>query len=222
MRGNNKSLIENTSSILIIFDSLNISGDADIPACGEPMPFVRRGFTLLEILVVLAIVGVLMTVVVPNFRNMLPGRERKLFIGKLNGLMRTAWQRALVEHKTQKISFDFDKRLLWLESATGAVKEDVAEFAKPKGSYVPTSLKIPKVIEVKSFIIEGFDEMGRYGSGRKTTESWFYIIPDGLTQTVTINFLDRSNLNSAGKPRQYGLVLNPFNAQFKVYDAFQQ
>ena len=182
----------------------------------------NKGFTLLEILVVLAIIGVLMAVVVPNFRNMLPGRERKLFITKLNGLMRIAWQRALVEHKTQKISFDFDKRLLWLESATGGLKDGTPEFAKAKGAYVPTSLKIPKVIEIKNFIIEGFDEIGRYGSGRKTTESWFYIIPDGLTQTVTVNFTDTSNLNAAGKPRQYGLVLNPFNAQFKVYDAFQK
>lgn len=182
----------------------------------------NSGFTLLEILVVLAIIGILMTVVVPNFRNMLPGRERKLFVAKLNGLMRTAWQRALAERKIQKISFDFDKRLIWLESATGAIKEGNPEFAKAKGAYIPTTLKIPKVIEVKNFIVEGFDEMGRYGAGRKTTESWFYIIPDGMAQMVTINFLDTSNLNAAGKPRQFGLVLNPFNAQFKVYDAFQK
>ena len=181
-----------------------------------------KGFTLLELLVVLAIAGIMMAVVVPNFRNLLPGRERKQFIGKLNGLMRTAWQRALVERKLQKVSFDFDKRSIWLESATGALKQGEPEFVQAKGSYVQTSLKIPKVIDVKNFIIEGFDEMGRYGGGRKTTESWFYIIPDGMAQTVTINFLDKSNVNGAGKPRQFGLVLNPFTAQFKVYDAFQK
>lgn len=182
----------------------------------------NSGFTLLELLVVLAIAGILMAVVVPNFQNMLPGRERKLFIAKLNGLMRSAWQRALVERKTQKIAFDFGKRLIWLESATGKIKDGQAEFTPAKGSYVSTSLKIPKVIDVKNFVIEGFDEMSRYGSGRKTNESWFFIIPDGLAQAVTINFLDTSNLNAAGKPRQFGLVLNPFNAQFKVYDAFQK
>ncbi len=47
-------------------------------------------------------------------------------------------------------------------------------------------------------------------------------MPDGLTQTVTMNFLDTKQLNAAGKPRQFGLVLNPFNAQFKVYDGFQR
>lgn len=182
----------------------------------------NKGFTLLELLVVLAIAGILMAVVVPNFQNMLPGKERKLFIVKLNGLMRLAWQRALVERKTQKIAFDFDKRLIWLESATGAIKDGSPEFARAKGSYIPTSLKIPKVLDIKNFIIEGFDEMSRYGGGRKTTESWFFVIPDGLAQAVTINFLDMGNRNGAGKPRQFGLVLNPFNAQFKVYDSFQK
>jgi prepilin-type N-terminal cleavage/methylation domain-containing protein len=182
----------------------------------------NKGFSLLELLVVVAIMGILMSIVVPNFRNLLPGRERKLFIEKLNGLMRSAWQRALVERKLQKVSFDFDKRSIWLESATGAVKEGNPEFTRAKESYTLTAVQIPKVIDVKNFIIEGFDEMGRYGSGRKTTESWFYIIPDGMAQAVTINFLDKSNVNAAGKPRQFGLVLNPFNAQFKVYDAFQK
>ncbi|CAN5167657.1 hypothetical protein BH09DEP1_BH09DEP1_1990 [soil metagenome] len=182
----------------------------------------NKGFSLLELLVVLAIMGILMAVVVPNFRNLLPGRERKLFIEKLNGLVRSAWQRALIERKLQKVAFDFNTRSIWLESATGAIKDGDPEFVRAKGGYAAAAVKIPKVLEIKNFFIEGFDEMSRYGGGRKTTESWFYIIPDGMAQAVTINFLDTSNTNAAGKPRQFGLVLNPFNAQFKVYDAFQK
>ena len=132
----------------------------------------NKGFSLLELLVVIAIMGIIMSVVVPNFRNLLPGRERKLFIEKLNAMMRSAWQRALVERKLQKVSVDFDKRTIWLESATGAIKEGNPEFARAKGGYVASTLTIPKAIEVKNSVIEGFDEMSRYGGGRKTTESW--------------------------------------------------
>lgn len=181
----------------------------------------KKGFTLIEILVVLAIMGALMTIVVPNFKKLLPRREREVFIGKLNTLTRYAWQHALIERKVHKIVFDFKKNQCWVEMVTGTTKNGQAEFARVKGAYTNPMVTIPANIQIKNFIIEGFDEMTRRGTGG-TTESWFFLMPDGLTQTVTINFIDTKQLNAGGKPRQFGLVLNPFNAQFKVYDSFQK
>jgi hypothetical protein len=55
----------------------------------------------------------------------------------------------------------------------------------------------------------------------KTEEMWFYVIPGGMAQDVIINFIDTKDLyNNA--PRSVGLVLNPFSAQFKIYDTFQK
>jgi prepilin-type N-terminal cleavage/methylation domain-containing protein len=181
----------------------------------------KKGFTLIEILVVLAIMGALMTIVIPNFRKLLPRRERETFIGKINAITRLAWQRALIERKVHRIVFDFKKKEFWVEAPTGTTKLGEMEFARIKGAYLSPFGKIPPSIDVKNFIIEGFDEKTRRGAGG-TDEAWFFLMPDGLTQTVTINFLDTNQLNPAGKPRQFGLVLNPFNAQFKIYDSFQK
>jgi type II secretory pathway pseudopilin PulG len=181
----------------------------------------KSGFTLIEILIAFALIMVLMSIVAPSFRNLLPRREREVFIGKINAITRFAWQRALIERKVHKIVFNFKNSEFWVEEPTGTSKLGEMEFKRVKGAYFATLAKIPSNIQIKNFIIEGFDEMTRRGAGG-TEESWFFLMPDGLAQTVTINFLDTKQLNVAGKPRQFGLVLNPFNAQFKVYDSFQK
>lgn len=181
----------------------------------------KPGFTLIEILIAFALIIILMSIVVPNIRKLLPRREREVFIGKVNAITRLAWQRALIERKVHKVVFNFKNNEFWVEEPTGISKLGEMEFKRIKGTYIKPSEKIPSNIQIKSFIVEGFDEMTRRGAGG-TEESWFFLMPDGLTQTVTINFLDTKQLNAAGKPRQFGLVLNPFNAQFKVYDSFQK
>jgi hypothetical protein len=63
--------------------------------------------------------------------------------------------------------------------------------------------------------------MDRY-VGRSSDKVWFFVIPEGLTQAVTINLFDTKDLLQNKKPRPVGLVLNPFSAQFSVYDQFQK
>jgi prepilin-type N-terminal cleavage/methylation domain-containing protein len=179
----------------------------------------KNGFSLIEILVVLGIIALLMTIVLPRFSSMLPGRDRKLFITNLNSLTRNAWQQALIQNKIHKVAVDFIARKMWLERETGVVKDNAPEFARVKGAYTMNSCIIPKNIEIENFIVEGYDEKAR---SRTTYESWFYVMPDGLTQAVTINCIDKKQIGPGGRPAHFGLVLNPFNAQFKVYGSFQK
>lgn len=180
----------------------------------------RSGFSLIEIMVVIALIGVLATVVVPNLRVRQPEYERKQFLGTLNGLLRLTAEQALTRRTLHRVYFDFKNNKIRIE-AKGTGKDQKGEqiFTVIKAPYLVSSLAWPANLSVKEFKIDGADEMAR--EGRRTTEVWFYIIPEGLAQDVVINLVDMQD-KQRGKPKQIGLVLNPFNAQFKTYDSFQK
>jgi len=187
--------------------------------CGMKNNFY--GFSLLEILIVIALMGILGTVIVPNIRRSTPRYEREEFIARFNALTQLAWQQALMHNKLQKITVDTGKKLIELSSATGETDRSGEPLFKPLTEVVQsTALVIPEQIVIKQFFIEGYDMMTKF-TGRKTNEMWFYIVPEGMTQDVIVNFLDTKD-TLRDTARQVGLVLNPFTAQFKVYDTFQK
>jgi hypothetical protein len=88
-------------------------------------------------------------------------------------------------------------------------------FKIKKGAYKRSLYEWPRQFEIKKFLVQGFDEMTRFGGGRGTKQVWFYIIPDGLTQEVTIVCNDTKD-KTGRTARQFRLVLNPFTVQFDV------
>jgi len=181
----------------------------------------KPGFGLLEVIIAIAILGLAMAAVVPAYQRRQPKYEREQFLARLNGLAQFARKSAIMTTKIHKVSFDFAKREAWVEAATGQKsKEGEAEFAPIKSTSVRARINWSEQFSFKNFFIEGFDEMSRF-SGRATHEVWFFVMPEGLAQEVVANVLDTKD-RIEKKPRQIGLVLNPFNAQFKIYDAFQK
>lgn len=181
----------------------------------------KPGFTLIEILVAIAIIAVVATAVIPNLWQRKPYYERQQCVRNFNALSNMAWQKAITTHKIHKVHVDFARRTVFLqvESDDRDEKGDPV-FVPVKGAYTVTSFVWPKNLEIRNFYIENFDEMSKYTSGQ-AKEAWYFVYPEGRAQPVTINMIDTKD-RYAGKPRHVGLVLNPFSALFKEYDTFQQ
>lgn len=189
-------------------------------ACG--MKNNRVGFTLIELVVVIAVIAVLSAIVMPNFGLLFPGYERRQFIARFNELVQLGWRRAITTRKIHRIDVDIANRSVFLRQEAeekAGTKNDEA-YVPIRGAAIRTTISIPQNLEIKQFFIENFDEMSRFTS-KKTARVYFFIVPDGLTQQVTINMVD-TNDRVDRKPKQIGLVLNPFFAQFIAYDAFQK
>ena len=78
----------------------------------------RQGFSLLELLVAIAIIGVLSAIIVPNVQRSTPRYERESFIARFNSLVQYGWQQALSTHKVQRINVDIGKKLISLTVAS--------------------------------------------------------------------------------------------------------
>lgn len=179
----------------------------------------RRGFTLVEVLLALAVVAMIAALVVPNFVGRGSRYEREQFVARLNALVQAARQHSIMRNAMHKVVFDLGARKAWVAIATG--KKDAQgqqEFKPLHEMFTPVSYQWDARFAIKQFIIEGFDEMKR-SADRTTVEVHFFVVPEGLTQEVTINFIDTAD-PIGRKPRQIGLVLNPFTAWFEAQDGF--
>ncbi len=185
------------------------------------MGFVKNGFTFLELVVVIMLLGIVATIVVPNLQQLLPAYKRKEFLTQVSALVRLTWQQALITQKAHRVFFDLEKRVLRIEIETDKKDKTGKPAFEPAAiAYLSTNYQWADAIKIKQFFIEGEEMLAR--PGIKTEQVWFYIAPDGLAQEVVINLIDSSDIDAQGKPAPVGLVLNPFSAEFKSYEEFQK
>ncbi len=177
------------------------------------------GFTLLEILIALLIVGLMGAIIIPNLTGRTARYEREAFISELNRITQFAWQQSIMTNKMHRVLFNFEQNNIVVEKQLNDATEKKEVFGPITGAYVESDMKIPAQLRMKQFFVEGQDELGRF-VGRATKDAWFYIFSDGTTQQVTINMVDIKDKKN-NKPRPVGLVLNPFTAQFAVYDEYK-
>jgi type II secretion system protein H len=176
----------------------------------------RLGFTLIEILVVLLIVAIMGSVIGPRLSPQTARMERDQFVTALNKLLRVATTQAVASQKLHQIYWQISERFVEIRKHTGAYDRAGDPVCVPVNQlYGQEILKIPERFILKKFIIEGTNELA---GGRALKEVWFYIVPDGIAQQVTISFVDTHEEVSEAN-RLLTLTLNPFTVQCSTNEA---
>lgn len=165
-------------------------------------------------MVAIMIIAVVATITIPLFTARSPQRVQQEFVDALNGLTRFAWTSAVTQRKVHRIFFDFDKDFVRVEQQ----KRD--EFVPVSGAYLTTSYRWPsQAFQFRNFYIGPQDNM-QAGQGAATV--WFFINEQGISQPVVINIYNQVSSDSTEDAQPFSLVLNPFLAQFKLYEEFQE
>lgn len=115
-------------------------------------PLANAGFTIIEILLVIALMGVIMLMALPNF-NVVPGTEAAQKMGNLVGDISSAYDMAVLHKKYYRLAFEFKTGDYWLETtererfylgdtkldrdpSPDEIKEENAEFEEKFERYV--------------------------------------------------------------------------------------
>lgn len=180
------------------------------------MRIIKPAFGFLELLIVIAIMALLLNIAVPQFTSFLPRFQRNQFLNRFNALTQAGILRSLKNKKFHTITFDLEKKLITIEEWS---EGDQTKKPILHESSVTKPCPIPNNIEIKQIFVEQFDEIGKYTGNKKAARVWFFISPQGKTQSVIINATDQSN---AQNQKLLSLVLNQFSGQFEIYDEFQK
>lgn len=168
-----------------------------------------RGFSLLEVVAVVVLLAIIAAIALPRLiKRRVPLRQQ--LIQELNHLSRTAQLNAMMTGKLHRIIFDPKKEHIQIEmEAEKRDSQGAIQFNPLKIPYVKTSAPLPKNVDIDRFLIKD-KNLIKQGEGVQLTGAWFYIIPEGMAQEVTIGFRDRDT------SRTFSYSINPFTAVFSL------
>lgn len=181
--------------------------------------FSQLGFSFIELIVVIALIGLLGAFVVPNLFRTKQGAQRKEFLASFEALLKDAVLRSIVESCVHQIFIDIDHELIQtrIYDKNSIETNQHKKFVRLQDPGYVTEIKFPKRFVFKDFFINGIQELA---PGAVTLDIMFYVMPDGTSQAIIANLIDQDD-DGVTPDVNFSFVINPFYARMSVHDAFQ-
>ncbi len=162
------------------------------------MPLDKKGYTLIELMVVIVLLGLIFTIATPKIRDALFRDELKGATRQMVGLIMRLRNEAIREHKDYMLHFDLESNRFWFDSPSMTEEERarIAADASP----------LTGQVDIMDVWISG---EGKIMLG----EVRIRINKKGYIQQSVIHLGMEDN-------REFTLLLSPFLRRVKVYDKY--
>lgn len=164
-----------------------------VGACTE------RGFTMIELAMVLLVIGIAATIVMPRMGGVLDRQQMRRSINTVRGTVRYLHARAALTKRVYRLTFDLDRQMLSvcyldLEDCTPQSSRELQDHS------LPTTVRIVDVVSP---------------DGKKTQEgtATTHFLPIGLAEPSMIHF-EGSNAH------QMTVTIEPLSGGIKVYEGY--
>jgi len=161
---------------------------------------MERGFTLIELIVVLAIVGVSAALVLPRFAESVQNARVKTALRDSSNLMRKARIHSVFKRQECRVVVDREKGTMVLQDAE-----------KTDGEETPVleTIQLPQGLSIDRLETEFWKKKKKASKYGKKKEVIFY--PMGNSSGGRLHLKDK-------KEKEYLIEVNPLNGRVKIID----
>ena len=160
-------------------------------------PVKSRGFTLLELLVVLVIISLMSALIVPSLAGSLSGMNLKTNAKKISAALRYAQSRAVSEKVTCEAWFDFDKNKVSIIAVAGLKDEagrdhsdkDMEKTEKPKTYFLPDGIRLEKGVSSSIEVDSGLFRILFLPAGGSSGGEVILVNERGKKYKVSVDFI---------------------------------
>ncbi len=160
----------------------------------------KKGFTLLELVVVIGLLGLMLVITVPRFRQALMTNELKASTRKIVGLVRGVRDRAIRDHSAYLLHIEIGASRFWV-AVDGASPEEII-LAKDNGFRLPAEVRVLDV---------WLRSRGKMTAG------------EVVIRCSRKGYLEQSIIHlGAGDGDRMSLLLTPFLGEIRTYEGYHE